>query len=100
MDYPSPFRSATHIGEIDVFPADRQRCPVCGHPTGDCTGPVKYDVDMSIPKKIVGTDPLVLVEEDVTEERAITPFTKARVIIHRKGDYITTTQARSLGLME
>jgi len=100
VEYPSPFRSKTSIGDIDVSPADRQPCPVCGHPTGDCAGVAKQDYDMSLPKKIVGTDPLVLVEEDVTEERAITPFTKARVIIHRKGDYITTTQARSLGLME
>lgn len=40
----------------------------------------------------------VLIEEDIYEDRQITPFTKARVIIHHKGSYITLEKAKNLGI--
>lgn len=89
-------------GNITILHATRQPCPVCGHPTGDCIG------EEGPPKRIVGLDgdvieslkdkQTVLVEEDIYEERQITPFTKAKVIIHHKGSYITLEQAKNLGI--
>jgi hypothetical protein len=43
---------------------------------------------------------MILVEQDVTEERMITPYTKARVLIHRKGSYVPLSEARKLGLAD
>ena len=41
----------------------------------------------------------VLVERDVIEVKQITPFTKSRVIIARKGSYITIAKAKELGII-
>lgn len=104
-----PFRNSSdnplmantrRIGEIEVSMADRKPCPVCGHPTGDCTGPKDETPNINLPKRVVGIDPMVLCEVDVMEDRQITPYTKARVLIHRKGDYISLTKARELGLLK
>ena len=40
------------------------------------------------------------VEEDIYEDRQITPFTKARVIVHHKGSYVTLEKAKELGVDE
>lgn len=85
-----------------ILRADRQPCPVCGHPTGDCTG------DVPAPKNIVGLNGVIeklkeeqtfLVEENIYEDRQITPFTKARVVKHHKGSYISVEEAKNLGLL-
>lgn len=90
------------IGDnISILRATRQPCPVCGHPTGDCDG------ESGPPQKIAGLGGVieslkelqtVLVENDIYEERQITPFTKARVIVHHKGSYVTLEQAKNLGI--
>jgi hypothetical protein len=49
---------------------------------------------------MVGSEPMILVEQDITEERQITPYTKTRVLIHRKGDYVPLSKARELGLVK
>lgn len=89
-----------HLGDINIYEADRKPCPVCGHPTGDCAGTENTILDLDLPKRIIGKEPMIMVEQDITEERAITPYTKARVLIHRKGDYISLTKARELGLLK
>ena len=90
------------IQGVSILRADRQPCPVCGHPTGDCTG------DDAAPKKIIGLGGVmeslkdtrtVLVEEDIVVERNITPFTTAKVITHHKGSYVTVEEAKKLGLL-
>jgi hypothetical protein len=87
---------------VSIVRADREPCPVCGHPTGDCAG------DSAPPKKIAGMGGVysdqkeiakILVEEDIKEERQITPFYKNTVLIHRKGSYITVDEAKKLGLL-
>jgi hypothetical protein len=110
MDYPQhPFHNSTinlangifSIGSIKISTADRQKCPVCGHATGDCTG------ETGPPKSIAGFNQIeslkktqsLLVEEDISEERQITPFNKIRVVIHRKGSYISLDEAKKLGLL-
>lgn len=75
---------------------------MCGHPTGDCVG------ETAPPKKIVGLDvgvmeslkdkQTILVEEDIYDEVQITPFTKAKVILHHKGSYVTLEEAKNLGI--
>lgn len=109
MDFTHPFRNSSenamstsirHMGDIDIYTADRKPCPICGHPTGDCAGTENTVLDLNLPKRIIGKEPMFLVEGDVTEDRAITPYTRARVLIHRKGDYIPLTKARELGLLQ
>lgn len=63
---------------------------------------------MEAPKRIVGLTggvieslkdkQTILVEENIYEERQITPFTVAKVVLHHKGSYITLEQAKNLGI--
>jgi hypothetical protein len=100
--YNSSFYQSYGIDGIRVSPADRQPCPVCGHPTGDCVSS-----ESNPPARIIGfaTDlqgnevPLHFVEEEVWEERQITPYTKARVLLYKRGDKITLSEAKRLGLL-
>lgn len=86
--------------EVSVSPASREPCPVCGHPTGDCAG------DLPAPESIAGFNQIeslvqeqtFLVEEDIFEERQITPFTKAKVLKYPAGRHIPLQEARNLGL--
>lgn len=109
MDWSHPFYNSTtntpsvgskKIGDIHVATADRKPCPVCGHPTGDCAGSDELLPNTTMPSQMNGTEPMILVETDITEERAITPYTKSRVLIHRKGDYVPLSKARELGLVK
>jgi hypothetical protein len=85
---------------LRISKADRQPCPVCGHPTGDCT-------DGTPPKHVIGFDSstsnngglTIFVEEDIWEERPITPYTKARVLVYKKGASISQDEAKRLGLL-
>jgi hypothetical protein len=90
------------FGEFEILRAQRQPCPVCGHPTGDCT-----DENIVKPDHIIGENfqstslkdqKMILVEEDIYENRQITPYTTTRVLIHRKGSYVTLDRARELGI--
>ena len=40
-----------------------------------------------------------LIEEDIFQEKQITPFTKARVLAYRKGEYVSLDTAKKLGLL-
>lgn len=92
--------SAEIMRDIKFARADRQPCIVCGHPTGDCA------TETSNPTHVIGLDvagksktPLVFLEEDVWEERAITPYTRARVLVYKKGQSIGRDEAQRLGLI-
>ena len=86
--------------DITIIPADRQPCPVCGHPTGDCSGEIPLDHIIGFDKKGGATQsPKHFVEEDVWAERQITPYTKARVLIYKKGDQLPHDEAVKLGLL-
>ncbi len=79
---------------------------MCQHPTGDCT---QHEDNETVGiNHIAFTDSTletlkdtqtVLVEEDIYEDRQITPFTKARVIAHHKGSYVTVEKAKELGII-
>jgi len=81
---------------------DGEPCIVCGHVGGNCPGP-----EESAPKVIFGLGisetfdhaQMILVEEDIYEERQINPYVKAAVVIHRKGKYIPFKEAERLGLV-
>jgi hypothetical protein len=86
--------------EYRIARADRQPCPVCGHPTGDCVS------DAVSPAHIIGfSSPTsksavqIFLEDDVWEERQITPFTKAKVLLYKKGQSIPQEEAERLGLI-
>lgn len=89
------------LGDIPIFRANREPCPVCKHPTGDCT------TDTAIPTHVAFTDNVIeslkdlqtiLVEENIYEDRQITPFTKTTVIVVHKGSYVTVEKAKELGI--
>jgi hypothetical protein len=107
-----PFYDSPGFGEPSVFSdevdgakflrADRSPCPVCGHPTGDCSG------DSGPPRAVWGfnTGSLTLdkhqtfyLEEDVTETREIAPGVKTRVLVYPKGKHIPLEEAKRLGLI-
>jgi hypothetical protein len=86
---------------VRIVRASRQPCIVCGHPTGDCAD------NFPAPARIVGDNvevaerkPLdVLVPENIYEERQITPFTRARVLVAAAGTYVTQDRAHDLGII-
>jgi hypothetical protein len=75
---------------------------VCGHPTGDCVG------DNSSHTRIAGFGMIeslkvvqtFLVEEDIFEERQITPSIKTKVLLHKRGKQIPYVEAERLGLIK
>jgi hypothetical protein len=89
------------FGDVQIVRATREACPVCGHPTGDCTG------ESHPPSRIIGLGTIpsmtpnqtVLVEEDVFGEVSPTPYTTMRVLLAKKGQQIPVERARELGLM-
>lgn len=91
------------FGDIEVLRADRRPCPVCGHPTGDCSS---HEVE--IPKTLLGVgayesikaEEVVPVTEDVYEERWISPFTKVRVKVAKAGTCIPKSKAIDIGIIE
>lgn len=101
-----PFRnegpgSTYRFADATVVGRESGPCPVCGHPTGDCAGESK-NVDF-LGKTSMANPELAnhfLVEEDVIVEKQITPYTKSRVLVHKKGSYISLARARELGLIQ
>jgi len=87
---------------VRIVKAGRDQCPVCGHPTGDCTG------DTAPPRQIIGESFVrdgqvpgadVLVLEDLYDVVNITPRTQTKVLVARKGSYITKEKAIQYGLI-
>ena len=84
-----------------ILRATREQCPVCGHPSGDCTG------ELAPPKHVAGMGPIetlrhaqtVYIEEDIWEEREITPGRTTRVLKHRRGSTVSYDEAKILGLI-
>jgi hypothetical protein len=88
--------------DVRILRANRERCLVCGHPTGDCAdGAVA-------PARIVGAEffanrpvkePGVLVTEDIYEEINLTQRTKTKVLVAKAGTYISREKAERYGLI-
>jgi hypothetical protein len=88
-------------GSVRVSTAKREACPVCGHPTSDCTG------ESGPPKTIFGFNTNstldeslpVLVESDYYETYEIAPGLVTKRIVHKKGTSITFARAKEIGLI-
>ena len=86
---------------VRIVRATRTPCPVCGHPTGDCT------TDSAAPRHVIGIGIFnsidktltFTVEEDIYEDRMINPHYTARVLLARKGQKISVDKAKELGLL-
>jgi hypothetical protein len=106
---PEFFRTRDHYeilqDGVRLLKADRSPCPVCGHPTGDCA-PEKSEnhriafADASTKVESLKESQKILVEEDVFEDRQITPFTKITVRIAKKGSYVTIDRAKEIGILK
>jgi hypothetical protein len=87
-------------GTVRVLKAASGPCPVCGHPTGNCSG------EAAPPQRIIGTETfpslnyeeVFIVVEDVYEKRWISPYTEATVLVAKAGQKITLQKAQELGL--
>lgn len=99
--YEGPYPEYVMPG-VRIARASREPCMICGHPTGDCAE------GADIPHTIIGLgirqleprpQPTVLVPDNIYEERQITPFTRARVLIAAKGTYVSVERAKELGLL-
>lgn len=97
------YREPTRIfDDTYLVSSDRGPCPVCGHPTGDCPGttPPPKVIFGQGSSKIIASTQNILVEEDIYEEKQITNFHKAKVLVHKKGSYVSYEEAIRLGLVE
>lgn len=86
--------------DVVVYEADREPCIVCGHPTGDCSGdspPPTHIAGMGVTESLKQEQTFYL-EEDIYEERQITPFNKIKVLVHKRGKQIPLKEAERLGL--
>lgn len=87
---------------VPILRADRSACIICGHPTGDCSPESHEKVEIAFATQTLESFKdiqKILVEETVYENRQITPFTTARVIIAKKGSYVTVERAKELGII-
>lgn len=97
------FRSHDYVfGDIPISKATREPCLVCGHPTGDCV-PDNHQKPSSIAfaTSVIETMKdvqLILVDEDLYTDRRISPFTTLKVLVAKKGSYITLEKAIELGI--
>ena len=91
------------FGDIPILKADREPCLVCGHPTGDCK-PADHNpqdiyiafVDSNL--ESVKEEKLIYVDETIYGERQISPYTTAKVVLARKGSFVTLQKAKELGI--
>jgi len=87
---------------IDILRATREPCIVCGHPTGDCSSSESKHDNIAFATQVIHSmidSQKILVEETVYENRQITPYTVTRVVIARKGSYITVAHAKEIGII-
>lgn len=92
-------------GEFRILRAEGKPCPICGHPTGDCSS---ESTETLHNKNIVGVglfesldkEAKIVVEEDVYEERTLYGRQTIKVLKFRKGQQIPISVAREQGLIE
>lgn len=91
------------FGDIPILKADREPCLVCGHPTGDCKPADHNPQDIRIAfvdsnLENIKEEKLIYVDETIYGERQISPYTTAKVVLARKGSFVTLEKARELGI--
>ena len=83
---------------VSLTRADRKPCPICGHPTGDCTGEVE-ETHIILADEAPPEANLVKVPKRITREVWVTPLTKAQVVVADAGSYVTVEKAKELGII-
>ena len=78
----------------DIHRADRQPCPVCGHPPAPETiwG---YNTSSSLEDSLT-----YYIEEDYFEEREIAPGIITKILVFKKGKNIPLTTAKEYGFIK
>lgn len=85
-----------------TLPPKREPCVVCGHPTGDCASENSTQIIKLLGVDIfpsMGLENLFVVQEDVWQERWLSPFTKTKILVAKKGNTIPMSKAVFLGLV-
>jgi len=90
-------------GDIEIHRATREPCLVCGHPTGDCTPEDHNPQDVHIAfaateSATLDDNRLIYVDEVIWGEKQISPFATAKVLLARKGQQVTLSRAKELGI--
>jgi len=87
---------------VNPIGPDRRPCPVCGHPTSDCSTGVETDLESRpIFKETAALtqERSVYVHTDIIEEREIAPHTRVNFVIAKAGTYVTPAKAKELGII-
>jgi len=87
--------------DVSILRATRQPCPVCGHPTGDCTG------ENDAPETIWGyntnssfdLNQTFIIQEDYFEQREVGPNLFVKILVYPKGKQIPLLKAKELGFI-
>jgi len=81
--------------------SDRDPCPVCGHPTGDCadgsTPPIHVIGPGIFPS--LGYEETVIADHDIYEDRQIGPDVTARVLVVAAGTPMKASLAQKYGIL-
>lgn len=81
------------------LPADRQPCPVCKHPTGDCVGDSQYHGRIEfLPKKIDDPRATFSVPRRIYQKKFVNGK-KRKVLLYPIGARITFEEAKRIGLL-
>lgn len=75
------------------------RCVVCGDPNSNCRSGADPNPKILFEDLAPADKSMFFVEEDVTEERQITPGRITTILLARKGTYITKKRAAEIGLL-
>lgn len=90
------------VNGIKVHKATLSPCPVCGHPTGNCTG---NSESPKIIHTIAGLSTmdesgLYFLDEDYYEIQEIVTGVNIKKLIHKKGSMVSLKIATELGLLK
>lgn len=79
---------------------EREPCPVCGHPTGDCSDGASEPIHIIGPGIFpsLGHEETIILDEDIYGERQIAPGTTAKVLLYAAGTPMKMSMAQKLGI--
>ena len=101
MSVGDPYNEETIVDGLRIVRRESGPCPVCGHPTGDCAEVDNNNIRIlgSNLFPSLGIEEIFITQEDIFEDRQISPFSKIKVLILPAGSRITKTKAKELGLI-
>lgn len=84
--------------QVRQSPRSGEKCIVCGDPNSNCTSGTDPNPKILFEKQAPSDKVMVLVPEDIIEERQLTPGRSTKVVLAKKGTYVTKIRAVELGL--